>query len=1274
MVESPFVGFNRGLANVAGAPVDVANWAMGKVGLPVSEAPFGGSESIKRGLGLIGANPDEHKPNNTTERILQAGGEGAAGMLVPAGAMTAAGSKFAAVAPKSAQVLESALGTTKTLPSALGTAGVGFAGGITGEAGRELTERYAPDSPWAQFGASLAGNLLGGAGAAGIGAGTSAALRAAKPGAARFADRFTQSGQERLAAEQLAAAAGPERAAIVDRLENEPQGLVPGSKPTLFQATGNMGIGQLERDMAKASPEGGNAFLERRAEQNAARVGALNELAPAARAEDVARFFRTRLQDVGDRTQALLDQGTAAAQGKAAAINPDRMVEDLGSALRGHLADALETTKQREHALWSAVDPTGKMVIPASPISDAARKIAGEVTESATPMSGEEARIFGVAARYGEQRPFNEVKDLRSSISTAMRAANKSGDTQSLRRLTILRGSVESAIEHAVENQAALDNIAVRRGIMAPDEMIQARLQQDTNVYSVDQNAIATSRGGDEFGNMGASSGASRLSGTTEPTERGFGSAKGAPGVSSEVFPTFDRAATDRLKEASGATKERAQTYGQGAVFKALKTQGDRGNYRMPDSAVPGTFFHQGPVGYDVAQAYHAAVRGDPPALATFHDAAAESLWRAAATKDGTIDPKKLAQWQARYQDAIRALPGDLKTKFSDAAVASQAVADAAALRKQALDTYQQGAIGKLLKVSEPEDVTRTIGSIFGQKNSVGEMKRLATEASRDPDAKAGLRKAVADYMIGRFISNTEAATSGANLVKADHFQTFVRQNMPALRQVFSPEEIVSMNAVAADLHRANRSIVSTKIPGGSNTPQDILPELKKMHAEPHESLLGKLWKAVAVGGEAGPAGAILGGAGAVAQHTISKMGAAGLTKVEELVREALLNPELAATLMRKAPVRAGAGPEISLGQQLKRLSMFGPIEAGGNSQHREEPPPLTVRRADGGRINPSLSSPASIDSAQRTDAYAGPTMQAYEPTWRDRIGQALMGGDRASPERRNFVHGLVGSTGLGSTGMSISDFVPGLGQGLGAQEAIQHGDYQGAALAAMPVGAALKGPGKATVLARHSLDLDEPTKLYGAHNDAAVLEAMHDRAMRSVWNEHDFFDMPYPGRAKAENLFRSETRNPEQYLPQRIPGVPVHGDVGDKAHALIGHNENGDLIIHGLYADRSAAAKKADDFVKGHWPEHGSGKGDVLDPKEWARAIQEWNKKYPEERVAEAELDKLHGDHPFFDFARAIYPEERRAPYPGAASARDDYMESGKPHLVQSILPVRTK
>lgn len=78
--------------------------------------------------------------------------------------------------------------------------------------------------------------------------------------------------------------------------------------------------------------------------------------------------------------------------------------------------------------------------------------------------------------------------------------------------------------------------------------------------------------------------------------------------------------------------------------------------------------------------------------------------------------------------------------------------------------------------------------------------------------------------------------------------------------------------------------------------------------------------------------------------------------------------------------------------------------------------------------------------------------LRPYNPTWRDRLAQALMGDGRASPERQRFVEGLVGSSGLGNTGMSIADFVPGVGQTLAAQEAFQAGDMQGAGLAIMPV------------------------------------------------------------------------------------------------------------------------------------------------------------------------------------------------------------------------------
>jgi GNAT superfamily N-acetyltransferase len=35
------------------------------------------------------------------------------------------------------------------------------------------------------------------------------------------------------------------------------------------------------------------------------------------------------------------------------------------------------------------------------------------------------------------------------------------------------------------------------------------------------------------------------------------------------------------------------------------------------------------------------------------------------------------------------------------------------------------------------------------------------------------------------------------------------------------------------------------------------------------------------------------------------------------------------------------------------------------------------------------------------------------------------MGGERASPERRSFVEGLLGSSGLGNTGMSLADLTP---------------------------------------------------------------------------------------------------------------------------------------------------------------------------------------------------------------------------------------------------------
>ena len=85
--------------------------------------------------------------------------------------------------------------------------------------------------------------------------------------------------------------------------------------------------------------------------------------------------------------------------------------------------------------------------------------------------------------------------------------------------------------------------------------------------------------------------------------------------------------------------------------------------------------------------------------------------------------------------------------------------------------------------------------------------------------------------------------------------------------------------------------------------------------------------------------------------------------------------------------------------------------------------------------------------------------LRSYDPTWRERIG-GWIAGDSPSKARRQFVEGLIGSSGLGA-GIGLVDLIPGAGAVLGAQEAIHEGDYKGAALSLLPLGAAARVPEK---------------------------------------------------------------------------------------------------------------------------------------------------------------------------------------------------------------------
>ena len=237
----------------------------------------------------------------------------------------------------------------------------------------------------------------------------------------------------------------------------------------------------------------------------------------------------------------------------------------------------------------------------------------------------------------------------------------------------------------------------------------------------------------------------------------------------------MDEGAAQRLRAASAATKARAQTFDQGPVGDLLRQRSGSADYRLPDSAVPGKLWVPGARGAETVQAYGAAAGSK----AAIEEAAAESLRREAMTPEGIIDAGKFANWKKRYADAIRAFPAEVRSSFDNAASASQAYEDAAVARKTAVDASQTAMAKRLAGLSNSQDITRTVGSIFGSRNAVEQMRELVDKLKGSPEALEGLKKAVADHIASLATGTTEAGASGINKVNASAFQLFVAKTRP---------------------------------------------------------------------------------------------------------------------------------------------------------------------------------------------------------------------------------------------------------------------------------------------------------------------------------------------------------------------------------------------------------------------------------------------------------------------------------------------------------------
>lgn len=436
----------------------------------------------------------------------------------------------------------------------------------------------------------------------------------------------------------------------------------------------------------------------------------------------------------------------------------------------------------------------------------------------------------------------------------------------------------------------------------------------------------------------GAAGGSNKWAETSRPTRASLRKklaeyAPAPPITRRPGAPTLDADAAARLRTATAATKELKTTFGAKPVAQIMKRPGATYPYTMQDGQVAETAFQSGAKGADSVRAILAAANNAPETIAALSDAAAASL-----RAKGDLTPAKLDAWRTQHAAALDALetvaPGT-KATFDDIGRAGEHVEQVAQVRKEAVDDFQRGKIGQIMGVTDPADVTKTIGGILGAKDAVRQIDRLVSEVGSDPVAMEGLRKALVDTIMAKAQSTVEAGASGIEKLKPDTFIRYLNQNEAALARVFTPDEIKSMRAVALDLKRANRSVQTT--PGSATAQWRSAAERFGSHAP--QDMFGMLWQALRAPAAVGAAtmlstaNPIIAGAASVASFALGHLRRAGIDSAQDLVRQAMLDPELARVLLMKAPTRTNAGAMQSLARRLAKLSIVTGLSAANDKR-----------------------------------------------------------------------------------------------------------------------------------------------------------------------------------------------------------------------------------------------------------------------------------------------------------------------------------------------------
>lgn len=898
-------GLGSTIADVAGFPGDfgvdanaaamnVGQWAKSKLtGQPAdySKQPYvpdwyPTSDHIKSWMSDLGVPTTESTPAPTTlpGKIAAGAGNNIAGlaqMYMGGKALLATGIEDAMpVVGKAIRTL-----TESLTPSVANTA-IGAGAGASGAAAEELApDKWKPE-------ANLAGQLLGGGTMA---AGTALLSKAAGVAAPILGDMIgpIAKGQQMRAAGTAIRNAATDKGMTAANIESGAEPTVPGSQPTIGMASNDPGLMQLERTTAQKNP---GAYQDRTAQNNVARVEAMQGLAPENANPQAAKdFFKSQY----DATDAATAQAEAAAKAEAQAkldlVNGVGTPEQYGAAVRNQLLAQKNAEKASASNLWQAVDPDGKATVDITPVKTASYQLRSAMPSVAKPMGGEEKAIFDAVDGLPQVTPFSDLQALDSRIGSEIRTVRGTpgGDLQSLRRLQILKDGIRDTMAGFVENQGGHDAAAVQAGAMAPADTIFSRLQSLSSESPSGATASAREVGAGPASGAPDAGETSLRTGTATPA---YGEAVPAGGVAGgatrtsgipQAAPTADQGLAQRYGAAKAATLSLKQKFSQGPIGSVLQP-GPRGApFSVMDSAVGDRLFTPGPKGGQTIAAYQKA-GGD---LSKLQDYITWNL-RNSAVKSGSIDSAAYDRWATKYKTALDALPSDVKAPFQDAATAQKTVDTAEATRVSTMRDLQDSELKAWLKDQDPK---AAVGQTIGDPGKFGQLVARAKTAPSS-DILDSLKRNTIDYMLGKTQGGVLGVGTDEGLLKGDALRKFVDGNRQSLAKLFTPEQMNVLDNVVSDIQRQNQVASSSKLPFGSNTTQDT-HAMGGDESTVFDHIAKEIVGATIGGLTGGPAGAIGGG---IMGKIAGRLGTKGAAKIQDLITQAVLDPKFGVVLLNK--------------------------------------------------------------------------------------------------------------------------------------------------------------------------------------------------------------------------------------------------------------------------------------------------------------------------------------------------------------------------------------